>query len=403
MMKEKMVNVCDMVIEWSFYILLVGITFSTSVVEIAASLMILAGIMKKIYEKDTKWWRITSVKMLFLLLGWVILSCVNTKYPSESFRGIFKVVEYSLIFIIMATNIWEEKQIKRFLYVIVGSVMLMVVNGIYQYFIGEGFIRHRTLIPEDYLHRISSSFIHPNDFGVYLLVVCTILIALLLSKSTRMKDKTMFFISLVASSVCLFLTRSRGAWLSFSASFLVLGATKTKRLLATFLALLLVIFLILPYSVQERIFSLTDVKSGTTWERVMLWKGTINMIKVHPILGFGVNTYSRNFPKYKPGEYPDVRYSHNCYLHMASEIGIVGALIFLIFLVTVFVYVLRGIFLIKSGLRKDVSIGLFAGLIGFTINSMVDTHLYSVNLAVFFHLLLGFCFSLVYHDEKDRN
>ena len=135
----------------------------------------------------------------------------------------------------------------------------------------------------------------------------------------------------------------------------------------------------------------------------MLWKGTINMIKVHPVLGFGVNTYSRNFPKYKPGEYPDVRYSHNCYLHMASEIGIIGALIFLIFLITVFTYSMKGIYALPPGRQKALGIGLVAGLVGFAVNSMVDTHFYSVNLAVYFHLLLGFCYALTCHVKEEKD
>jgi len=172
-------------------------------------------------------------------------------------------------------------------------------------------------------------------------------------------------------------------------------------MLAIFLALLLVIFLTLPYTVQERIFDLTDFEKGsTTWERLMLWKGTINMIREHPVLGFGINTYSRNFPKYKPEEYPDVRYSHNCYLHMASEIGIVGALIFLVFLIYTLLTSLKGLFIMPEGLKKEISRGLCAALIGFSLNNLVDTHLYSVNLAVFFHLLLGLCFALTYHAKR---
>ena len=132
----------------------------------------------------------------------------------------------------------------------------------------------------------------------------------------------------------------------------------------------------------------------------MLWKGTINMIKEHPVLGFGINTYSRNFPAYKPSEYPDVRYSHNCYLHMASEIGIPGAILFLVFLMTVLIFCLKGILSMPPGERRSLAAGTLAGLVGFSMNSMVDTHMYSVNLAVFFHLLLGFCFALSCHAQE---
>ena len=82
---------------------------------------------------------------------------------------------------------------------------------------------------------------------------------------------------------------------------------------------------------------------------------------------------------------------------MASEVGIVGALLFLFFLVTVLIYSLRGITTMpgEKGFRKDYAKGLFAGLVGFSLNCVVDTHLYSVTLAVLFYLLLG-CTTYVY-------
>jgi len=400
MTREKIINICDKVIEGCFYVLLVSVTFSTSLVEIFASLMILSWIVKTVHTKDLQVFKLTPTKLLILLLIWTLLSCLNSSYPKESFRGVFKIVEYSLLFVVMASKEWDKVSIKRSLNVLIGGAVLVCGNGFFQYFTGKGLIRQRTLIPLDYMRRISSSFIHPNDFGVYLLIISAIFLSIVFSKKVRLKDRVFFFISMVISLISLFLTRSRGAWLSFSAAFLTIGAMKTKKIAASFLALLLIVFLMLPYTVQERIFDLTDLKSGTAWERVMLWKGAVNMIKEHPILGFGVNTYSRNFPKFKPENYPDVRYSHNCYLHMASEIGIVGALIFLIFLITVLVYSFRRISSMSSGMRKDLSVGLFAGLVGFSLNAVVDTHLYSVNLAVLFYLLLGFCFSLVHNAEN---
>jgi len=295
----------------------------------------------------------------------------------------------------------DKKSVKKFFYVIAASSIVICLNGFVQYFSGTGVIRQRELVAGDYLRRISSSFVHPNDYGVYLLVVAVISVSYVLSRGSKIREKAAAGVAAVLSIVSLYLTKSRGAWLSFTGAFLVFGAIKSKKILAAFLAILLVIFMMIPYAAQERIFSLTDIESGTTWERLMLWKGTISMIMVHPVLGFGINTYSRNFPKYKPAEYPDVRYTHNSYLHMASEVGIVGALLFLMFLVTVLLSSLKNLLALTPGRRKDLTAGLFAGLVGFSMCSVVDTHLYSVNLAVFFHILLGFCYALsCYSDEE---
>ncbi len=401
MSKTKVISICDKIIEGCFYVLLVAVTFSTSLVEIASSALILAWAVKTAVSRDFDFLGSLPVKLIILYFCWTVLSCFNSDYFKESFRGILKVAEYSLIFIVAATSLRQEKIVKRSFFVIAAGAMIISANGIFQYFSGFDLIRHRELIFQDYLRRISSSFVHPNDFGVYLLIVSVIFISIMISGRKMIKDRVIVFVPLVLCMVSLFLTKSRGAWLAFSAAFLVLGGMKAKRVVAIFLALLVILFIMLPYTAQERIFSLADLKSGTTWERVMLWKGTARMVAEHPFLGFGINTYSRNFPKYKPVEYPDVRYSHNCYLHMASEVGIIGALLFLIFLITVLIYSVRGILSMAPGLRKDLALGLFAGLVGFSLNCVVDTHLYSVNLAVLFHLLLGFCFALCCHAQKD--
>ncbi|MGD2278858.1 MAG: O-antigen ligase family protein [Candidatus Omnitrophota bacterium] len=383
--------------------LLAAITFSTSLVEIAASVMILAWLAKKACDPDFKFLNYVPVMLIIAFFAWTVLSCFNSEYFKESFRGVFKVLEYAMIFIIAVTSLDEEKILKRSLVVIASTAVIICASGFFQYFAGFDFIRQRPLIPQDGLHRVSSSFIHPNDFGVYLAVVSLLFISFLFSSSNKLRNRLLLLVPLAFSLASLYLTKSRGAWISFSAGFLVLGALRSKRMAAIFLAALLVIFIMLPTAAQERVFNLVDFKEGTTWERVMLWKGTINMIKAHPVLGFGVNTYSRNFPDYKPPDYPDYRYSHNSYLQMASEVGIVGALLFLVFLSATLIYALKGISKMTSdqGLRKDYARGLFAGLVGFSLNSLVDTHLYSVNPAVFFYLLLGFCFSISLRAQKE--
>ena len=401
MNKEKLIYICDNTVKWCFYALIVVVTFSISLVEIASTLMLAAWLVRVLASRDFKSLNTLPIKLLFLYFLWTILSCVNSDYAKESFRGIFKVAEYSLIFVAMATTVWKKSDIKRFISFLAAGTIMVCTNGFIQRITGVGIIRHRTLTHMDHLRRISSSFVHPNDFGGYLATISIIFIALVLVSNIRLRSRIGAAALGILSLSSLFFTRSRAAWLSFAAAFLVLGALRTKKMVAIFLVLLLLVFIMLPYTVQKEVVALADFKSGTTWERVMLWKGTINMIEVHPLLGFGINTYSRNFPKYKPPEYPDVRYAHNSYLQMASEIGIVGALLFIGFIITVLICSFKEISEMNVGLRKGFATGLFAGLVGFSMNCIVDTHLYSVTLAVFFHVLLGFCFALSCHAQEN--
>lgn len=401
MFKQTILRICDIAIEGAFYVLLVAAAFSNSFVEIAATVMIAAWFLKRAIDRDFSSVPLIPAALVLLFWLWGGLSCFNSGYSKESFRGMFKIFEEGLLFIAAASELRKEACVKRFLRVLSIGAVFISINGFYQYFSGTDLLRHRQLQPDEALRRISSSFVHPNDFGVYLLVVCVVLISVITSRASSLRSKAAPFFALIVSGLAFFLTRSRGAFLSFGAAVLALGATKSRRLVVFFATLLVAGLFVMPVSERERIISVADITKGTTWERLELWEGTINMIKVHPVLGFGINTYSRNFPNYKPAGYPDVRYSHNCYLHMASEIGIPGAAIFLGFLSYVLFMAFRGASRMESGLRKSTAQGLAAALLGFAINSAVDTHFYSVTLSAFFYVLLGYCSALTAHGKTD--
>ncbi|MBD3379394.1 MAG: hypothetical protein GF408_02915 [Candidatus Omnitrophica bacterium] len=398
--KNKIYTACGNIIEYGFYLMLFAVAFSNSIVEITAVAVISAWILRSIIGRDYKWVKLPPVIMLLAYLLWVVLSCFNSEYPGESFRGVFKAVEYSLLFLAMATFRWPGGSERRFVKVLSAAVGVFCLNGFYQYFSGTGLIRGRTLIRNDYLRRVSSSFVHPNDFGAWLIVALIVLISVLMVRRRRVYKALAAFLASITALTALYLTKSRGAWLSFTAGFLVLGGLKARKVLAVFVLLFALVAVFLPHSVQDRFSGMMDVKSGTTWERLMLWKGALKMIKERPFLGFGVNTYSRNFPDYKPPDYPDVRYSHNCYLHMASEIGVPGALFFISFVLTVLITAGRRLRRMRDKEARAVTAGLVAGLTAFALNSSVDTHLYSLTLAVYFHILMGFCYSLSRRSEK---
>lgn len=387
--KPKIVAICDKLIEACFCALLVSVTFSISFTEVFSSLLVLAWLVKVTLTREFGFLRNTSVVLLMAYFLWNVISLFRTTYLDESVRGIFKVAEYGLIFIAAFHCLKPDRVAKKAVFFMTAATVLVCVDGLIQHSFGTDILRHHTLIPQDYMRRISASFVHPNDFGVYLVVVSVVLAAMTLSGNIPRIGRFIFGGAACLALLSLFLTQSRGAWLSFIAAFLIFGILNSRKAIAVFLVVLGVVFVALPYTTQERIFNLADTKNGTTWERLMLWKGTINMIKERPIMGFGPNTYSRNFPKYRPVNYPDERYAHNSYLQIASESGIPGAFLFLTFIMSVFVVSFRRISLMSRGALRDLTGALLAGLAGFALNSLVDTHLQSVTLSVFFFMLLG--------------
>lgn len=394
MEKDKIVNTLSKIIEWAFYVLIVAVTFSTTLVETAIAVIIVAWLARKFIQKDFSLPKHLFLAVFVLFILWNLLSFLNSGYLYESIRGLLKVVKYGLLLTIII-DVFKSKQIlKRTVYVLVTCSLIIALNGIVQSGLGFGLIRLRTIDPLDYLSRISSSFRHSNNFGAYLVLIMPIFLSFIFSKGTNWRNRIYYLFGLMPLLYCVIRTCSRGAWFALFVAILILGLLKSRKLFAILIVLVIILPFFLPHQIRVRAFDALNFQEGTSWERLKLWNGAFAMIKEHPFLGFGVNTYDKNSPAYKPKDYWSAIYPHNSYLHMATETGLMGLGLFLTFVILAFVYISRHLKFLPEDWMRSATIGLFAGLIGFLAHSEVDTHLYSINLAVMFYLLLGFCIAL---------
>lgn len=391
---NRIINILDKIIEWAFYLLIAAVTFSTSLVEISISIIVIGYFLRKIIQKNFSFPKHLFLAIFVIFIFWNLFSFFSSNYLYESTRGLVKVIKYGLILAI-TIDVFKSKQIiKRAIYFLIIWSLVIALNGIVQNFLGFGLIRLRTINTLDVLSRISSSFRQSNNFGAYLVVIIPIFLSSIFSKKINLRSRLYFSLGLAPLFFCLIKTSSRGAWLALSAAVLILGLLKSKRLFIALIIMFIILLFFLPQQIKMRTFNLLNFQEGTKWERLKLWNGALMMIKEHPLIGFGVNTYTRNFPAYKPTDYWGIIYPHNSYLHMATEIGLIGLGLYLTFIILVFRYIGKCLNLPPEGWISNTIMGLFAGLIGFLIHSAVDTHLYSVNLAVMFYLLLGLCVAL---------
>lgn len=396
MRKENIINIFDKISLVSFYLLAVSVAFSNSFSEIATAGIILSWIITRITRRNYKFSYGIIGWMLLLFIAWNILSFINTGYLQESVRGLIKTIKHILLFMACVDYFKTEKRVNKILLFCLGAGFIIGLNGIAQYIIGVDLIRGRRIDELDYLHRISSSFTHSNDFGAYLIVLLSIACGLFFSKARPFKQRILLFITGSVLFYCLLFTKSRGAWIGFFLSLLVLAIIKSRRLLMLLLILAVLSPFVMPDFVKERFRDFTTVNqsTGTVWERLELWNGAIAMIKARPFFGFGINTYTKNFPDYKPKDYANVIYTHNSYLQIASEIGLVGSGILIIFLISILIMSLRVLSYCSKGDFRDLYIGLIAGMAGFLFHCGVDTHLFSVTLSAFMFLCLGFLYSM---------
>jgi Lipid A core - O-antigen ligase and related enzymes len=396
-----LINILSHATEVALWALLFGSTFSNSFTEIATCVIIALFILKKIISKKYALPSSPINMMLYILCGIVFITFLRSAYFSESIRGFIRIVKFTFLYLALIDFFqYDTKRLKRTFWAFMIVATITFLNGIFQSIYGFDLLRHRGIIMDDYLRRIMASFIHPNDFGSYIILILPLTLCFFCPK-LKTNQRVFLIINCLLGCFCLLKTSSRGAWIGILVGILIYFFIYKKKI--SILVPLAVIFLIIlsPHGV-DRLGSLFTPEKNTVWERVQLWKGTWNMVKVHPFFGFGVNTFSRYFLEYKPAEYPDIRYTHNSYLQMWSEIGIFGLLAFLSIVFTTLGTTLRNISnKMRKGFEGFILLGLIAGYTAFMIQSGLDTNLFSLVLTTLFWVMTAYLVSLNKYLEKE--
>lgn len=292
-----------------------------------------------------------------------------------------------MLFIIVEDVLYNPKRIRNTIVIFLAVGLLLGIDGIYQYFSGVDFLRHRNFVAvKGAYYGISASFNHFNDFGIYLVVILSLIVALLISKQIKVLYR--WYLSAIGMLllVCLLLTLSRGSWLGFIyALILMMLLTYKFKEVGFLLSVFLALIILIPDLREKVIYTFSPVGDR---DRFIVWKTAFAMIKDSPFLGKGIGTFMDNFHKYAPRLNP--QYAHNCYLQIWAETGIFSLLAFFGFLGLLFLKAIKAF----SNNHDFLLLGLLCGIFGFLVHSLFDTHLYSLQLATLFWFIAGLTVAL---------
>jgi O-antigen ligase len=168
-------------------------------------------------------------------------------------------------------------------------------------------------------------------------------------------------------------------------------------------AALVVIVLVIPSvgeSAAERYMTLSQYQSEETWNgRWSIWQGAFEVIASHPILGVGAGNFAESAMEHSEtvvahsGRKDEVAgVAHNMFLGVASELGLVGLILFLGMLFFVFTTA------VPIARRSGLGTGIFLGLIVFMLAGMTLT--WESHKIVY--VLFGSVLALQLHDSARR-
>ena len=386
---KKLIHSLDKIIFIALCLLIFIIPFSKAGIEISATVAIVAWILKKILARDLKLPQSDLNKPIILFTFVATLSVLHSFYIELSIRGLFKVLEYIGLYFVVIDTITTKRRFKCMLGFLITTLALVSIDGLIQYATGYDLVRNFSLQASK---RVTASFGHPNDFAGYLIIIIPLLICLVIFSCPIKKWlKGLLGALLLIAMMCLALTYSRAAWLSFLLSCIFMAIIGKKKILWIFLAALVIMpFIIAPNTVKDRAMSFIKSDKVSMW-RTYTWKGTARIIRKQPVFGNGINTYHRLYSQHRVDDGIGYSgYAHNCFLQMLVEIGLLGAVSFIWILLTLFN---KSLLYLKTHRDKlfDVAciVGLLSGLLAFLIHSFFDTNLYSLRLVTIFWFLIG--------------
>ena len=230
-----------------------------------------------------------------------------------------------------------------------------------------GVIRYRESNVAVLNERAIGTWIDPNAFGGFLLMVGAVMAPQVFSQRPVMK-RWLATGALGTVVVALFLTDSRGSMLSLAAALGFIAVLRYRRLLVV-MVLAAVLALFLPIT-QRYIAKLEAGLTGEDIETQMRfgeYKDALSLIERHPVIGVGFS----GTPEIDL--YLGVA---NTYLTIASHAGIVGLLAYLLMMGSAFIYSFAHYRTLQAHpALTDVWLGLAAGVVGALAGGIFD-HFY---------------------------
>ncbi len=342
--------------------------------------------------------------LLFLAFSVLISFYIFGLEGAAALREWVRLVTIFVIFV-LAYNLIEKKDFSRFLNAVFWSLPIPLSFGMHQLITGSG---------GEYagVVRIAGTFAHPNPFAFYLVLF----IALTFWKWQFSEKKVFWTALLLVQLLLLTATLTLAGFIMFAVLFagILMKTNKRAKVLVLLSGVLFAVVLVNTDAFQERVERVRlinfqeaaredKVVDSFTW-RIVNWKGLLVLWQERPLLGYGLNSATVINPlKNLRGEGFT---PHNDYVNYTVETGLVGLLMYLIFLLALGLSIYRGYLLAEDREIKSLMYMLFVVFAALQIGSFSSDVSAGTALQFYFWAVAGAGLKAVktqYEDSPDKS
>jgi len=339
-----------------------------------------------------------KLPLLLFLLGTVI-SLAFSADPAAGLPQIRKFFVFLELLVVFST-LRDTVLIRRLMLSWAAIGGLIAVRGLVQF---AGKVREAHELGRNFYdyyapaERLTGFMSHWMTFSGQEMFALLMLASFLFFAPATIERRWVWLLCAGLMSLALLLGFTRSIWLATAVAGVYLCWFFRRWLVPLTPVALVLLFLLSPAAVRERITSLTKPKQGVDSNefRVVTWRTGVRMIEQHPLLGLGPEGVKLHFAEYVPADIPRPLPSgwyghlHNIYLHYAAERGIPTMLVLMWLLLEILFDFWRGLGALPPGrsnrrflLHGGIAVVLATMVAGFFELNLGDSEVLTMFLVV---------------------
>ncbi len=355
---------------------------------------------------DVRIWRNPIIICVLSYIIWLVFTSITSTDPLISFKSVLAKLWFIIPLLVFGTHFFRKHENRIvFLWLFIVSCCLVVCftlvhHSMYGFGEEEG---HWVMWPFFKDHTI---------YGATVALCLPISLALLKQKGSPPLSKAILILLNVILIIGLIFSYTRAAWLSVLCAsiigLLVYFKVNFRFLMGLGLGFALIIYsqwdniqLVLAKNThehtteafEEKIQSAANVTTdASNLERINRWDCAVQMFKKKPITGFGPGTYAFEYAPFQDPQnqtiistnFGDMGNAHSEYLGALSETGLLGLLIFISIIASIFICAIR-LYYETSNQERDTKLlimGIIVSLSSYFIHAFLNNYLDTDKAAV---------------------
>jgi len=308
-----------------------SVCFSSAMAQASSILAILAWLVGIARERSAR----GRFPLLRPHLVFAAASVLAALTAADVWAGFFELrTEWApyLLMVTVADRMSVASRGRRLLDILIGAGTVMALWGLVQ------------IAQRGVEFRVTGSMGYMTYAEIMMLIVMVVLGRMIFEPTWKSAFRWLPVLAVMVAA--LLLTQTRGAWLGAMAGVVVLIWIRDRRFLVLVPVAAVLVVLVMPQPVRQRLEGVLDLTDITANERVFMWRAGVAMVRDHPLTGVGPGNVRQAWPEYRLPDDPWLEergwtHMHSNLVQVAAERGLLGLVTWIAIWVAWFVLAFR--------------------------------------------------------------